>query len=145
MITRPGFTLVELAFVLVLGTFLLALATPGFLRGRDALALRAAREQLLQSVALARALAPLHGSAEVLLEPATARLTVRSGERVHEQLSLRERYGVELTVEGATLAVVPLRFDGLGIGRLANRTIALRRGAARGGITLSMYGRARAW
>lgn len=145
MIDRDGFTLIELAWVLVLGAFLLALATPMFLRGRDAIAVRAAREHLLQSVALARALAPGLGGSEILLEPAAGRVSVRSSGRVHESHSLAALYGVQLSVQGSTQPLVSLRFDGLGIGRLANRTIAVERGAARAGVTLSMYGRTRAW
>ena len=145
MIDRDGFTLIELAWVLVLGAFLLSLATPAFLRGRDALAVRAARDHLIQSVALARALAPALGGSELLLEPGAGRVRVRSSGRVHEDHSLASLYGVRLSVQGTTQPLVSLRFDGLGIGRMANRTIALERGGSRAGVTLSMYGRARAW
>ena len=70
---------------------------------------------------------------------------MRTSTRVHEEVVLPERYGVRVRVEGSSAPSVVLRFDGIGIGRVASRTIALDRGRIRAGITVSSYGRARAW
>jgi prepilin-type N-terminal cleavage/methylation domain-containing protein len=145
MINRSGFTLVELSCAVVIGAIFLTLVTPAIRQGRDVLAARAARDHLLQSLALARAVAPVHAGAEVVLDTAGARVRVQSGARIHEQLGLGERFGVSLVVQGSAQPTVSLRFDALGIGRLANRTIVLQRGTARVGVSLSMYGRARSW
>jgi hypothetical protein len=54
-------------------------------------------------------------------------------------------YQVTVGFDDARLGTASIRFDGLGLGRLANRTIRLQRGTVTGGVTFSAYGRARTW
>jgi hypothetical protein len=60
-------------------------------------------------------------------------------------VDLTARYGVRLATDGAPAEQIVLRFDGLGIGRVTNRTFLLSRGRAESRLTLSAYGRPRAW
>ncbi|HSJ12951.1 MAG TPA: prepilin-type N-terminal cleavage/methylation domain-containing protein [Longimicrobiales bacterium] len=145
MRSRPGFTLLELALVLCIAGILVLLATPPLDRARDLVATRAARDYVLTQLALARALAPAHAGAEVVLDTVAARLSVRSPGRVHESTSLRERFGVGVELSGQSSGSVALRFDGMGLGRMASRTVTFRRGRAQAHVSISAYGRARPW
>jgi prepilin-type N-terminal cleavage/methylation domain-containing protein len=142
---QTGYTLLELAIVLTIAGILLLLATPGFGPGRDVLATRAARDHLLAQIALARVLAPAHGGAEVVLDTASARVVVRAGARVYSEASLQQHFGVRLGLAGQAPGPVVLRFDAIGLGRMSSRTITLSRGDASGHVSISAYGRARAW
>lgn len=145
MRTRSGHTLLELALVLGIGGSLFLLATPSLQHARDLMATRAARDYLLTQLALARVAAPAHGGAEVVLDTAAAQVLVRSAARVHSRSSLRDHFGVELTFPGQAAATATLRFDALGLGRMASRTVAVSRGRARAHLSISAYGRARSW
>lgn len=145
MQTRTGYSLLELTLVLALGGILLLLATPPLHHARDIFATRAARDYVLGQLALARTLAPAYAGTEVVLVPAAAELGVRSTARLHTLTSLRERFGVELGLSGAAADTVALRFDAIGLGRMANRTLAFTRGRASARISISTYGRARPW
>ena len=143
MRSPSGYSLLELALVLVMAGILLLLATPALHHARDVFATRAARDYLITQLALARVLAPAHAGSEVRLDTAAAILAVRAGTREHVRTSLHERYGVALGLAGPES--VALRFDGIGLGRMSSRTITLTRGSARAGLSISAYGRARPW
>ncbi len=55
---------------------------------------------------------------------------------------LAARHGVRADAGRPSLR---LRYDGLGIGRIANSTIRLQRGTAEAGLSISAYGRVRTW
>jgi prepilin-type N-terminal cleavage/methylation domain-containing protein len=138
-----GYTLVELVVVMALLGVLLAIALPPTLRWRDAAAVRSARDELAAALAWTRVAAASHGGATLVLEPGTGRFWTRTGGRDGEAVDLAGRYGVR--VDPGTEATVAFHYDALGIGRLTNRTVRIRRGAAEGGVTVSAYGRYRRW
>jgi type II secretory pathway pseudopilin PulG len=139
----PGFTLVELTLVLLLTTALLAAAVPSFIHARDVLAVRAARAELVAAAAAARAAAILAGGATLIIDRPAGAAWVESpdGERIGAVRRLAEQYRVEL--ETAAGDVVTVRYDALGLGRLASTSLRLRRGAVSAAVTISAYGRVR--
>jgi hypothetical protein len=98
-------------------------------------------------VARARSAAVARGGAALVVDLAGARFWVEAaaGEVVGVPVDLAEHYGVRVAVDGAPAERITLRFDGLGIGRITNRTFHLRRGRAEAHLTLSAYGRPRIW
>ena len=139
-----GFSLLELLLVLALLGILLGVSLPPTARWRDAMAVRAAREDLAAGISWTRLVASTRGGAVLVLDPATARFwTTTTTGGAERQVDLRERYGVRLDV-GPSEAV-SLRFDALGIGRIASRRISIYRGRAEAGLVVSAYGRMRRW
>jgi hypothetical protein len=141
---RPGTTLTELAIALVLIGVLATLVLVPFGRLLDRLAVAGARDAVAARVAQARVLAPTHGSARVVVEPGSGAV------RVEAPIGSPASAGVDLTAWGVAVAAdghaaIELDFDGLGLGRMANRTLVFRRGAAEARLSLSIYGRPRRW
>jgi Tfp pilus assembly protein FimT len=144
---RVGTTLLELALVLSILGVLFGLAYPTLRHGLDVVAVQGARDALGSGVARTRTAAVSRGGATLMLDLRDARFWVEStsGDTVGAPVDLAARYGARLDVDGAPADRVALRFDGLGIGRVTNRTFQLRRGRAIARLTLSAYGRPRAW
>lgn len=144
---RPGTTLLELILVLSILGVLLGISYPAFRRGLDGLAVRGARDELGTGVARARVVALTRGGATLIVDLGAARFWVETaaGDTVGVPVDLAARYGVRVTTTGASTDRVALRFDGIGVGRLANRTFQLRRGDSLAHLTLSTYGRPRPW
>jgi prepilin-type N-terminal cleavage/methylation domain-containing protein len=143
MTKRTGYTLIELAAVLVLAGLIAGTALPTMGRARDQVAVRGARAELAAALAATRATAISAGGATLVIDvpTGTAWIQAQDGSRVHHTVHLPARYGVTLhTRTGAALA---LRFDGLGIGRMTNATVQLRRGSAEASFIVSAYGRLR--
>lgn len=142
-----GTTLVELVLALSLFAIVAGIAVPPVRHALDLLAVAAARESLAAAVARTRSVAAASGGATLVLHPAGARYWIEShaGESVQPPVDLATRYQVGLSAGGQDNGRIELRFDGLGIGRLANRTVTVQRGRAEAGITLSSYGRVRRW
>lgn len=139
---RHGFTLLELAIILALLATLFAAAAPAFARGRDVLAVRAARADLAAAVAAARSYAILTGGAQLIIEPAGLLSIERTaGGTLSDPIDLAARYGVRLDTPGGT--PVLLRYDALGIGRMTNATMHIRRGDLSAAVVISSYGRVR--
>lgn len=143
----PGITLVELVFALSLLGILIGIAYPQLRSGLDRLAVRGARDALHAGVARARAAAIARGGASLVVELEAGRYRVRdaSGREIAPPVEFGPQYRVEVRTDGAAVDSVVLRFDGRGLGRLANRTFRLRRGRAEARLTLSNYGRPRRW
>jgi type II secretory pathway pseudopilin PulG len=139
--------LLELAVVLSILGVLVGLAYPSLRRGLDGIAARGARDALGMGVARARAAAVARGGAALIVDIQGARFWVEAaaGDTVGRPVDIGKRYGVRLALEGAPAERVALRFDGLGIGRVTNRTFQVRRGRAEAHLTLSAYGRPRVW
>jgi prepilin-type N-terminal cleavage/methylation domain-containing protein len=135
-----GFTLLEMTVAASLSALLLAVGIPAARRSLDRMAVVGAREALVGMVVRARSEALARGGAAVVVDPVGGSVRVESGEAVLGSLHLDAAFGVELDV-GTPPRVVRLTFDGLGIGRVASRTILLRRGAAEAGVVVSSYGR----
>lgn len=141
-----GTTLIELLLTLCLFGLLVGLAGPAVARGVDRFAVRAARDELAAAVRRTRPVAVALGGAVLVLDPERATFWIRgvAGDTVLQPVDLGERHGVHLVTSGAA-GLVELKYDGLGIGRMTNRTIRLVRGTAIAGVTVSAYGRARTW
>jgi type II secretory pathway pseudopilin PulG len=143
MHTRPAHTLPELCLVLVLAGTLLGMAVPHVTAARDRLAVRAALHELAGAIAVTRAAAIRNGGASLHIEPGLglAWIVTAGGERLPHDYPVRARYGVAVESDGSGTTV--LRYDALGIGRLANVVLRCRRGQSVGSLTVSAYGRVR--
>jgi Tfp pilus assembly protein FimT len=143
---RPGTTLFELACALVLIGIVLGISLPPLATARDVLAVRAARDAIVAASARTRAHAVHHGGAELHIDAAAGTLRIVTRDRrIDETTAVTHSIGVQLQLEGTAVTTAILSFDALGIGRVASRTIAVRRGAVAGGVTFSSYGRPRVW
>lgn len=142
-----GATLAELVLLLALLGMLLGVSYGPLVSGLDRLQARSARDVLAAAVARTRSLAVAHGGAVLVIEPPDGRFWVESvlGDTLVAPLYLRERYGVRIEVDGVATSRIMLRFDGLGIGRMTNRTFRIHRGRQVAQLTLSAYGRPRSW
>jgi prepilin-type N-terminal cleavage/methylation domain-containing protein len=141
---RPrGYTLVELLVALALFAGLLAIALPPLGRWRDRAAVLAAREELASALAWTRMAAASRGGADLLLDPAAGRFWTRDPVTARPAVDLRARYGVR--VDAGTSGVVVFHYDALGIARLSNRTVRIRRRGAETALVVSAYGRVRRW
>lgn len=139
-----GYTLFELILVLTLLAILLAVAVPRAGRWRDGLAVRSAREDVAAALAWTRLAAAARGGAALHLDPVDDAIWTSYGDgSTTPRVSLAGRYGVALD-PGASGAIA-VRYDLLGIGRVASRTVRITRGSAVAGVTVSAYGRFRRW
>lgn len=147
MRTRRGYSLLELIIVLALLTIAIGLAYPGARAAADGWAVRAARDATASVLASTRAAAVAHRGAEVLVVQATGDVLTRNrrSDRPLPRLSVMRDWGVTLSSSGAGGDTVSIRYDALGIGRVASRTLRFERGASSAGITVSAYGRIRQW
>lgn len=145
--TNTGMTLVELVFVLLLLGVLLGLASPPLMRGLHRHAVRSARDVIAAELARARTVAVARGGAVLVLDLAGGQCWIETvaGDTAGSPIQLAREFRVDLAVDGADDDQLALRFDGLGIGRMMNRTIRIRRGEAEVGLTLSTHGRVRRW
>jgi hypothetical protein len=134
---RTGATLAELSLALTLLALAAAALLPGARRQADRAALVGAREELAALVARTRGEAIARGGASLWIQP-DGRASIEAGDSVVAELDLAAGYAVAL--ESAE-AAVELRFDGMGVGRVASRTLVLRRGAEEAELVLSAYGR----
>lgn len=144
MRSRPAITLLELLLVLALIGAVLSIAVPRFFHALDVLSVRAARDALLSAASRTRALAVARGGADLVVDE-SARLELVAAGVLVEQLDLAARYDVQLDIQSSARTRVNLRYDALGVGRLAGLTIRLARGSAASGVTFSAYGRPRLW
>ncbi len=145
----PGYTLIELLVVLSVLGVILAITMPPLTRWRDAAAVHAARDELAGALAWTRVAAVSHQGATLVLDPHTGRFWIRFGSvDAGTATDLAGRYRVRIDAGAAAAAdadPVLFHYDALGIGRLANRTVRIRRGKAEAGLTVSAYGRFRRW
>lgn len=140
-----GHSLVELAAVLTTVGVALLIVAPTIERARDGLAVRGARDALAQALVHTRIHARMHGGAALYLDADAGSAVILSatGDTLQPPLLLQAQYRTQLDVGGDS--PVAIRYDPLGIGRLANRTLRVMRGDAMARITVSAYGRVRAW
>ncbi|HUF12911.1 MAG TPA: prepilin-type N-terminal cleavage/methylation domain-containing protein [Longimicrobiales bacterium] len=147
MRTRRGYSLIELIIVLALLALAIGLAYPGARAAADGWAVRAARDATASVLASTRAAAVAHRGAELLVVQATGEVLTRTARspRPLPRLSVTTDWGVALSSPGFAGDTVSIRYDALGLGRVASRTLRFERGASSAGITVSAYGRIRRW
>jgi len=136
-----GFSLVELLIVLALAAVLMGAAWPLGRRSLDRLHVVTAREELFGLVYRARGLATRSGEAAIIvdLEAGWASLVDASSAEV-DHVDLGSRH-VDVSTPGSSSSVA-LRWNGLGWGVVASRTLVLRRGAGETRLVVSSRGRA---
>ena len=144
---RSGLSLLELLTSLAILGVLLGMVAVPIARAGDSLAVRAARGAILNAAATTRALATGHGGATLTIRAADGALAIetRDGAVADTLVRLASEYHVAVAFDDARLPAATLRFDGLGLGRLASRTVRLKRGRVTAGVTFSAYGRGRPW
>jgi len=128
--------------VLVLLAVGISAGVPTARRFADRAAVVAAREELIGAIGDTRAMAVSAGGSVVVLResPATARIEAIGRPTLVRSLEPLEGVAVDLRARGDS---VVLRFDALGIGRFASRTISVSRGSVTRTIVVSSYGRVR--
>lgn len=143
---RRGHTLIELLIVLALLVLAIGLAYPAVRAASDAWAVRGARDAVAALIAGARAAALTERGAAVLLVPADGAVLTRAGAGAsRSRLQLTRDWRVAVSSPGFSGDTIVIRYDAIGIGRIANRTLRFERGRAVAGLTVSAYGRVRAW
>lgn len=140
-----GHTLLELCVVLALLALLIGLAAPPVRRAIALARVHAARDLMWSQLARARALAVARGGAGLVLDAARAQAWIEAADTSTGVAALAEAGTVAITVDGAQIDRVRIEFDGLGLGRIASRTLRFRSGGVEAGLTLSSYGRVRVW
>ncbi|MGH7468702.1 MAG: hypothetical protein ACRENP_12155 [Longimicrobiales bacterium] len=143
---NPAFSTPELLLVLTLLGALAGLAAPNFVRALHVLSVQAARDAVVAAATRTRALALAQGGAFLrVTENGTLDVLARDSTRVHATWDLHDRYGIALEIENSARTSTLLEYDALGVGRLANLTLRVRRGEVEGAVTFSAYGRPRPW
>ncbi|MEX0892036.1 MAG: hypothetical protein WEB88_07680 [Gemmatimonadota bacterium] len=144
---RTGTTLLELTVVLALLAVLVGIAAPFGRRAMDEVAVRAARDALGAMAARARLGAAARGGATLAVSIPEGLVTLvdARGRAIAPDRDLAAEFGVLVATDGRATTRVQLRWDVLGIGRAAARTLRFRRGAAEARLTVSLYGRVRSW
>lgn len=138
----PGFTLLEIVTVLTLMGAAVAVSLPAAKRQMDRTAVLGAREEVAGLIHRARASAVALGGASLRLtsDPPAAELV--AGGAVVDRSHLAGEYGGSMTMTlSRDRGEVELRFDALGIGRIASQTIRFARGSAAAVLVVSSYGR----
>lgn len=131
----------EVMAVLAIVAVATGLGAPSVRSLADTASVINARERIAAGVTHARYRAIASGGATLRVrgEPPSALLEV--GDSVVELLGPEHFDGVSMNLGRRT--EVTLRFDRLGLGRMASTTIRLQRGDVRRTLTLSAYGRVR--
>ena len=137
-----GFSLLELVCALGLVAVGVSLLLPAARSVDDRLSVVAAREELVGLIVRARGQALVHGGAMVVVEHQPPAAWITAGRVIREHVDLWGRHGVALVISGGRPSA-ELRFDGVGLGQMAARSITFRRGAAVARLVVSAYGRIR--
>ncbi len=142
---RCGYTLVELVAVIAMLGIALGIAVPVIGRTLDGLRVRTARDQVVLELARTRMLARLHGGAVAVLDADMRAAWVESlaGDTIAAPVRVGVEHDVRMELDGERTARII--YDRFGIGRLASRSIRLVRNDAEARLTISAYGRVRAW
>ncbi len=144
MSRSAAYSLAELTVALLLLTVLLGLALPPFRRALAFAEARSARDVVAGEAARARALAAARGGADVVLDVNARRVWIEAVDTSTAPRPLGDGR-LRVSADGTSADTIRLRYDGLGLGVLANRTLRFRAGPAEAGLTISSYGRVRSW
>jgi type II secretory pathway pseudopilin PulG len=137
-----GHTLVELTFVLLLLGVAVASVAPSARGVRDRAAAAAAREALVGLLAEARQAAIETGSAIVTIDADAGVAEAEAAGARLRGVAIASDFSVTVVLSGARRRV-ELRYDALGLGRMAAQTVVFRRGDAAAVLVVSSYGRVR--
>lgn len=137
---NQGFTLLEVCVVLGLLAVALSIALPPARTLRDGLAVRGARESAASLIMRAKGEALARGGASVWVGEDQGTMRVEAGGDTLATLNVGAEFGVELDLAGAG-SEAWLRFDGLGLGRVASRTLWFTKAGARASLVVSSLGR----
>ena len=143
MAQQRGSSLIEIAVVLGVIGIALGIAVPGFRHALDAYGAAAGRDTIIALAARARSLAIAHGGADLIIDADSGLARIETRDTAPEVFALGDRFGVRLTIENSSRPTVIVRYDGIGLGRLANLRLLVERGDAQARVVFSMYGRAR--
>lgn len=138
---RRGAGLLEVVLALALLAIFLSLGIRGGAGLRDRWATEGARTALLQAVRETRARAVARGGATLIVDADRAEVWMELGHDSLPPLRIGDDFGVSLDL--GTTGEARLVFDAAGVGRMASRTIQLRRGRAQAAVVVSAYGRVR--
>lgn len=139
---QRGKSLTELLLTMSLLSIVAMLALPQARRGIDALYVRSAREALFGVATHARALALARGGADLIIDPVDGSVRAVDASGAVGSMTMLGEYHVSVASDRTRIV---LHYDARGIGRMASRTVRLRRGNAEAGLTFSSYGRVRRW
>jgi type II secretory pathway pseudopilin PulG len=139
---RHGFTLLELTGVLILMAVAGSLFLPAARNVGERLSVVGAREDLVAMIAQARGEALRRGGSSLVIIRSPAEIRIEAdGETLH-RVDLATSWGTEIVLSGGRPSA-ELRFDALGLGRMAAHSITLTRGAAIARLIVSAFGRIR--
>jgi len=136
---RAGFTLLELVFVLFLTGMGVSLLVPAARTWADRFAVVGAREATIGLATTTRALALASEGAVLVIDESAGSAWTESNGVVGDSTPLASRFGVSVHLLGSRTRAT-LRFDALGIGRVASQSVTFRRNRAMAGVVLSSYG-----
>jgi prepilin-type N-terminal cleavage/methylation domain-containing protein len=136
---KRGFTLIEMAIVLVVVGILIGLASPRIARYADSLAVRRARDETAAFFSRARITAVYRAVRLSVIFSDDSLLAIAEGavDSVVSRTPGPARYGVELTASRPEIRLYP---NGLGLGA-ANTKLVFRRGESADSLTISRLGR----
>lgn len=135
-----GHTLIELLFVLSLVGVTATAVTPAAREYRDRAAVTAAREAVVGLLVRARLGAVERGEGAVRIVTDPWRAVALAGDAAVRSVDLGAEFGVELGIAGSP-DTVEIRYDALGLGRFASRTLRFTRGDQAASLVVSAYGR----
>lgn len=142
--TQLGFTLLEILTLITLLALVFSLVLRPLSSLADGMAVRGAREAAVGAFHRVRVEAMAAGGARIRLVSSSAQVSLLSRGVVRASLNLRDEFGVEMALSGGR-EEVELRFDALGIGRVASQSIRFSKGKARSGLVVSTLGRITRW
>lgn len=134
-----GVSLLELILVLALIGAGVSLLLPAAQAAVDRFAVVGAREALAGRVATTRSRARSRGGASLVLDEATTTGWIEADGLVWDSAGLGVPWSVKMDLPGARTRA-RLRFDGLGIGRVASQSVRFTRRRAEARLVISAYG-----
>jgi prepilin-type N-terminal cleavage/methylation domain-containing protein len=137
---RGGFTLLELITVVTLLGLALGELLPAGRSLLDRMAVVSAREAAVGLFHRVRMEAVTRGGARLVVESSPPMLRVLSGSSSQIVKEVPVPDGVTLELSRGRLKV-ELRFDAMGLGRVASQTLVFQRGEARATLVVSSLGR----
>jgi len=137
-----GYTLIELLAVLTLFAVGASMVSSTARRLGDRAAVTTAREKVVAALGDARvqAMATGRGTVVILADPPEVR--TRANGRPDRRVDLDDTGHLRLDLGGGRDST-EIRFDALGLGRMASQTIVLTRGDASATVVVSSFGRIR--